>query len=619
MNSAHKIGLIFAVILFTTLALYPVVGNDFVNWDDQEYVEKNVLVTQFEEHGVVEIFSTLSVMGAYTPLTIWSFALNHQAGGMDPTGYHLVNLLLHLLNVGWVFLLVLRITGKPWAAAFAALFWGIHPVNVESVAWVSARKDVLYAVFFLPGLWVWLDYIQSRKFKWCALSFVFFALAILAKPMAVTFPIMLLLLDYVQERRITIKRLLEKTPFFLVSGIMGIVNIIAQDSVGALADPGATGWGEKLMNSSWALFEYFEKILVPINLAAFHPFHFQTGGEIPAYFYLTLPVLAAIIAVVILFRKKRIVVFAFAFFVISLLPILQLLGFGSAITAERFAYVALVAPAILLGLSFNYLLERRRKNDWAIVGMFVMLAGLGGFGWITHRQTYVWENGMTLWTQVQNSHPDDGKGYANRGNYFSIVGDLDAAIAEYSLCLARWPEFAEAYNCRGGLFFSKGSYGDARDDFAEAYRLIPDDPSYRSNLGLALIHTGEYHQAEFHLAALSKEVPEDQDIWWNYAAALRSLEKHAEAVEAYHTALKLGEPKAPMYYDCASSLETLGRYDEAIEYFTLNLALEPQNKEGWIALVRCFEIQGDTTSASEAAAKAEALGFKDVRKSAGLE
>lgn len=567
--------LLLILIAWTAMWLvYRVVPtHDFVNWDDQEYVEHNPLVTQYGEHGAWPIFAELSVVGAYTPLSIWSLARDYQANELDAAQFHRTNLWLHGWNMLWVFVLVLSLTGRAWVAFAVALMWGLHPVNVESVAWVTARKDVLYAAFFLPALWGWWQFLQRREKRWYAFTLLAFVLSLLAKPMAVTLPMLLILLDYLHGQKIGFSAAWQKAPFFLLSLVMGVVNLFAQDAAGALHAADRTPLTEKLVVPAWGLLTYAYKSFWPMPLAGYHPYPNGYGEPMPSYFAWGFLFIAGLAVLLWICRKNRWVVFGIGFFVVSLLPILQVVGFGGAITAERFAYVALVAPMLLVALAWD------RLREWGIgwwgLGCVVWVLVIGMEGWLTYRQAGTWRDGKALWTQVIKTYPLDYRAYTNRADWESRHGDQAATIGDYSVALAINPDYQEGWNNRGSAKFELGLHAEALEDFLKALELEPDNGMYLTNVGLAYMNLEEYDSAWTYFNSALEKGYSRFDCLFNLGVVYHNKGYYPEALETYAKAEAIDKENWMLLKNMAISFWAQENLVDAYCYFEKADSLHP--------------------------------------------
>jgi hypothetical protein len=264
-----------------------------VNWDDDKYIQNNPLITSID---LKVLFSTY-VMGNYHPLTMLGYAIEYQFFGLNASGYHVINLLLHLANVVLVFYTVFYLSNKTIVALIACLFFGIHPVHVESVAWVSELKDLLYGFFFLASYIFYLKFVKDENKKFYFFSLLFFLCSLLSKGMAVSLPVVLLLTDYFKGRKITRQTVIEKLPFFLLAFIFGIVAVYAQKSLGA-TESTVFPLPQRIIFAGYSFITYLIKLLIPLNLSSYYPYPIKVGDTIPAQYYFYL---VAILGLVIYF------------------------------------------------------------------------------------------------------------------------------------------------------------------------------------------------------------------------------------------------------------------------------------------------------------------------------
>ena len=268
------------IIIVTYFVFSPSLQNDFTNWDDPTYVTDNPLVVN-NAVPVKEIFKT-PVSLNYHPVTILSLAWNYQNGKLNPKGYHEENVIFHLLNTLLVFLFIFLLTRRNLLmAAIVALFFGIHPMHVESVSWVSERKDVLYVFFFLAGLITYLRFLDTKRILWYILTLLLFVLSCLSKGMAVVFPVIMLLIDYLRNDKLQLKIIFNKIPFFVLSLVFGVISFRIQ-SGGAIADMQVFTIFQRMMFASYGAIMYVVKFFAPVNLSAFYPYPtLDRNGNIP--------------------------------------------------------------------------------------------------------------------------------------------------------------------------------------------------------------------------------------------------------------------------------------------------------------------------------------------------
>ena len=340
LRDMRSLRIIFPAVLIlaiTFMAFTPCLKNGFVNeWDDDLYVRGNADIQHLSVQTTARVFSSFYA-ATYLPVTMLSYMLDHQLGGLDPFGYHLTNLIFHLLNCLLVFWLVGMLSRNILVSFITALLFGVHPLHVESVAWISERKDVLYAAFFLLSMISYCYYLKTRKrgrSYWLAV--VFFALSLLSKAMAITMPLLLLLTDYLSGRPRERGVATDKIPFFSLALCVGLVGFFGQ--VPAMRTGHVLSFFEKCLCPSYACLFYLGKILWPTKLSCYYPF---TGiKDLPVYLFSLGGWLALLVLTLRSATRTRKVVFGVFFFLITLLPVLQFVQMGLAIVADRYVYLA---------------------------------------------------------------------------------------------------------------------------------------------------------------------------------------------------------------------------------------------------------------------------------------
>lgn len=350
---------LFLIILITFIAFLPVLQNGFVNFDDDRYILNNPMLASIN---LSDIFSSY-IVGNYHPLTMLIYAIEYQFFGLNAGGYHAVSLLLHLLIVILVFYVVLSLSNRKEVALVASLLFGIHPLHVESVAWASELKDLLYTFFFLASWLCYLRYLKEPKRKFYFYCLFLFLLSLLSKGMAVSLPVVLLLTDYFKGRKLNAKAWLEKAPFFALSIIFGIVAIIAQKSGGAIQDLEVYPLVQRIAFACYGFITYLLKFVVPYELCTYYPYPLKSVAGIPGWYYIYPIVLLALIAFVfysLRFSKKFF--FGIGFFTITVFLVLQLLPVGNTIMADRYSYIPSIGIFYLAGEGFYRLWQKKKSG-----------------------------------------------------------------------------------------------------------------------------------------------------------------------------------------------------------------------------------------------------------------
>ena len=566
-----------AILLLTFVVYIPSLDNDLTNWDDAAYVTKNPLLANPDFNSILK----LDLNGNYHPLTIWSLVLDYRLSGLNPRSYHWLNLLLHLANTALVFLLLRRLTGgRFWTSVAGSLFFGIHPMHVESVAWVSERKDVLYAFFFLIGLIVYLKYLERRRWAWLAAALAAFVLSLASKPAAVVFPLVLLLLDWYRRRKFTPFVFLEKAPFFALSLAMGLLTLGAQKATGAMA----SNWDpfHKLVFASFGAVMYLVKLFLPIGLSAIYPYpNFEGQGPGPEYYAAFAAALLLLPLAVIACRRSRVVAFGLGFFLVNIFLVLQFTTVGQAVMADRYTYLPYIGLFFALAWWLDDPPAARPGPSWLrplIGAVLLLLLPLSLVQ--TWRRCDVWQNSETLWSDMIRQYPHRIYfAYTFRGaHYRDVAKDLDRALADFNEAIALNPNVELAWNEKGMLLASLGQPDSALVCFDNAVRLKPGFAAARSNRGVIRLNRGEAAAAVADFSAAIDADPLLVDARTNRALAFVRMGDHERALADLRAALALepGHPNNHVYWNAAGiELAALKRYREALEAFDTAIRLAP--------------------------------------------
>ncbi|MFA7402494.1 MAG: hypothetical protein WC007_00765 [Pelobacteraceae bacterium] len=475
----------------------------FVNYDDPDYVLNNPLIRTLDWNMVVQAFREPHA-GWWMPLTWISFAVDYRFWGLNPAGYHLTNIVLHALNTGLVVLIADRIllgqgAGGGGQAArlyyatllLAGLLWGIHPLRVESVAWVVERKDVLNGLFTFSSALCYLQYVRVRETGKSSssvyiLSLVLFACSLLAKSISVVLPLMLLVLDYYPLRRLRnasfASLVAEKVPFFGFSALMTIITIslTGKNSFVVLISDEMFPWYERLLVSGNAILQYLRYVLWPAGITPYH----IIPDPVPLVPYAVATVLVAAIFVLLLWYMRSTVWGAatWLLFIIPLLPVLSFLQNGDQGYAARFTYLPSVAPSIMAALLISFLYSRVERIQRQVVLVSLVLL-LSGYAVMSYRLIAAWDNGGTMWTRVIDYAPSSAA-YWRRAMYHFSSGNYQSAVTDYTaaieLVTPGWRPFLHNYYAhRAEALMAAGNYDAAVADLTTAIAAYPH-PAYLS-------------------------------------------------------------------------------------------------------------------------------------------
>jgi tetratricopeptide (TPR) repeat protein len=564
-----------AALLLTYLVYMPSLGNGFTNWDDNYYVTENPVVA----HPTVHDLLTKPLGGNYHPLTMASFALNYAISGVRPFGYHWLNLLFHVANMTLVFFFVWRLSrGRLWTSVVTSLFFGIHPMHVESVAWIAERKDVLYAFFYLAALIAYVRYVRKKSVVWLVATFALFVLSVASKPAAVVLPLTLLAIDAFERRPLRNGRLwIEKIPFFLVSAAMGLLTVTAQQAAGAVAAPQQWALPQKVLFASYGIVMYVVKLFLPFGLSAIYPYPTQEGAPLGAKFPIAFGVLAvAVPALMYLFRRNRVVLFGMAFFFINIVLVLQLFSVGQAVMADRYTYL----PYVGLFFALSWWLDERPGPRIQGVplraALAVVFSALAVVSLVqTWQRCQVWRDSGTLWNDAIAKYPRQVvDAYNNRGYWYLERGDYAVALADFDLAISLNAKVPRVWVNRGSVFAEQGKNDSAYVCFERAIALKPDYPEALSNRGGIRARRGDLAGAVEDFSRAIALQPTLRDAYNNRAHVYFDMGAFDKAIADRRNFIAL-DPKNPTNYiqmgSIALALQRLGRtrdaiaaYDEAI-------------------------------------------------------
>ena len=516
--------LALALIAATAAVYAPARHFAFVSFDDPEYVAANPTVAAgLTWSGVRWAFTSTSLF-YWHPLTWLSHMLDVELYGVNAGAHHVTNVLIHIASTVVLLGALNRMTGAPARSAFVAGLFALHPLHVESVAWVAERKDVLSGLFWMLTLWVYADYVRRPGALRQFLVALFFAAALMSKPMAVTLPLVLLLLDYWPLGRVApgaltrpsswLPLVREKLPLFIVLVPVGIITIIGQSGAGAVVGFAQLPIHHRIANAFVSYVAYLGDMVWPAVLAAFYPFIAPSDA---AALLAALAVVGATVAAALCARRLPYVTVGWFWYVITLAPVIGLVQAGGQARADRFTYIPLIGVFIALTWAVSELAPDRRAVKAALSAAAVALLALAGFA--SSRQVVYWKDSLALWGRALAVTREN---YRAENHYGAALADekkTDEAIEHYSRAIAVWPEYAEAHNNLGTALAEKGKTDDAMREFAAAARIKPNDPTFHYNLGAMLNTRGDRAGAVREMRAAERLSPGNPDI----ARALETL------------------------------------------------------------------------------------------------
>lgn len=549
----------FGIAIFTGIVFIPMLSNSFTNWDDQFYITSNPM---FQGKIYWDEVFTHPLMANFHPLTMMTLAMNYQVSELSPFSYYLVNWLVHMANTAMVFYLAYRLSkNNHWVGGITALLFGIHPMHVESVAWASERKDVLYTFFFLWALLVYWKYIQQSDLKKYFVVILLYVLSLLSKPAAVVFPLVMLLMDAFAGRSWKESKVwMEKIPFFILSVIFGLLAIKFQHGAKAIEMAGGYPLWQKVVFSIYGFGEYVKRFFWPYSMSNIHPF--PEKGVIPGSFYIGFIFCVITLVAAWWFRKKNFVWFGIGFFAANIVLVLQLLSFGHAIIAERYTYVPYIGIAFTLSMAWaNSQLSEGVKKGLLVL----MLIVCGAFSVAAFQQTKVWKSSETLWSNAIESYPRSALARANRGQNLAKNGKYDEALADFEIALQVEPNDSFALINRASIYLNQQNYPAA---YADAESLIQHAPWIPRGYYFRGVAGFQLKQPEQALADLTHAVELDpkMDDAWSYKGVVNYnyRQDYQAAFDDFSRAIELN-PKVGSYYkNRARCYVKFGKKSEAL-------------------------------------------------------
>lgn len=594
-----------AVLLTTYVSFSPALKNGFINWDDNAYVFENRHLDKRMGEAIPYFFGPHYFIGNYVPVTMTVFALEYKAAKLDAKFYHKVNVFLHLINIMLVFWFMYLLSGKKLAvAAFVALIFGIHPMHVESVAWVSELKDLLYGLCFLAALIVYLNYIDFKTqnsgksinpfLRSHLVVFLFFVLSVLSKPAAIVLPVVLLLIDFYRERKFDKWTWIEKIPYFIVSVIFGIIAIKAQRADNLLHNDYALT--DKLFFASHSMLVYIYKFFLPVNLAMFYPYPKPEAGLPLLYYLAPMGVFVIFYLVYRTLKQTRLVVFGFLFFVVNILLVLQFVSIGDAVLAERYTYISYLGLLFAVGFTLNNVYEGSATKFKALKPYVLPAAVIAAlvFSVQTYARCKVWKNDETIARDLMSKFPDDRLVQNNMGFILYEQHKYSEAIELYKKAIAQKPDYTRASINIVNAYFELNAYDIALEEVNNALKFEPHNSSLLNQRGFIFYSKHSYHEAIKCYDASLKESPENTYTYIYLSQCYFELKNYEESLQVLDKGLTYSPQSHYLLNNKGYTLLVMHRYSQAAEYFKMALAAQPDYRTAAVNLQNCNKALQDS-------------------------
>jgi tetratricopeptide (TPR) repeat protein len=657
-------------LVITILVFLPSLRNGFVNWDDDRYLTNNTAVQHISPANIGKIFSSFLVDDyTYEPLTVLSYSPEYHFFKLNPGVYHATNLVLYLFNCLLVFWLIYILSRSMAVAVMTALLFGIHPLHVESVAWIAGRKDILCGLFFLSAMIAYVYHLrQTRLSKPYYFSLIFFVLSLLAKAMAITLPFVLFLLDYFVDRKDKKISFANKIPFFMLSLIFGGIAVFARfssmNSGAAIHHLHSLSYLDKFLNANFIISFYLIKLLIPIKLSSFYPYQLSLIKPWPIIFMIA-PIFSMISGLTIFIFKKtsKKTVFSALFFLIMILPVLQFVQTGLAMVADRYMYLPSLGIfyGISEGIFWFYTRSKRYESKSMLIFFSILLISIGcALGALTWKRCGVWKDSSTLWGDVLNNDPNSAvaynglgeffvekgkqteavalfskaieidpdffEAYNHRGNVYVRRGSLDQALLDFSKALEIKPNYADAYNNKGDVYARRGNLDQALLDYSKAIGIKPECVEAYSNRGNAYVSRGNFDQAILDFNKAIEINPDYAEVYNNRGIVYARRGSLDRAILDYNKAIEIKFDYAEAYNNRGNAYSRRGNLDRAILDYNRAIEINPIYARAYYNRVAVYYMENKYDKSWEDVHRAEALGItfppdflKELRKVSGRE
>jgi len=578
--------LLICLFLITAILIsyWPLMYNDFVEFDDQEYITEN--------SNVQKDFSIKSIKWAFTtfhaanwhPVTWLSHMADYRLYGLNAKGHHITSLLLHILNTLLLFQILAKLTNSICKSALVAALFALHPLHVESVAWIAERKDVLSTFFGMLSIAAYIRYVNNLRMPYYFLTFLLLCIGLMAKPMLVTLPFILLLMDFWPLRRFIKtpfpyakkqsfnKLVYEKIPLFIPVIISCVLTFIAQHKAGAVKSLDIYPFYIRLANALFAYVKYIYKAIWPDNLAFFYPhaYNYIAMWEIiGVIIVISLAVLISIHAA----DKHPYFLFGLFFYLITLIPVIGIIQVGSQSMADRYTYIPLTGIFIIIAWAASDFFAKFKYQNivFTIFSCILIISCIGA----TNIQVRHWQNSLSLFKHALNVTSNNWKAHHGYGLALYNKNKVEEAIFHYKETIKINPYYARVYNSLGSAVFKKGNIEESIFHYKKALSLNPNSASIYNNLGTVLIKKGNINKAYNCFLKALEINPEKEQIHHNLANAFYVHRKYKKAIFHYKQAIKINPQYTTAHYNLGILFAKQKNIKKAAHHFLKTIKLKP--------------------------------------------
>ena len=628
-NSRLNIIIPIVIAVVTFICFHRALQNQFLNWDDGIYVTNDPYITKMTGTNIKKLLFENVTQNYYHPLTMLTLAANYHFSQLKPEAYYVTNIVIHIINAILVFFLATllfetmvekirhpRIRGIPWLAGLCALWFAIHPMHVESVAWLSERKDVMYGFFYFLGLIMYVKYFrEGEKRKWMIYVALCYIASLLSKPMAVSFPLSLFAIDILLRRENIRKLIIEKWPFFVLSLAGGALAFLTTANTGQIAFLHGYTIIQKFCIACYGFMMYTSKAFVPVNLCSFYPYpNLFTDYTLPSVFYFA-PLAAAAIASIPIYLTYRfarnyfnVVLFGMGFYFANLVFVLQFVSAGMTVMMERYTYIAYFGLFFLLAWCIYRLWEKLPAFRMLL---YVLVGGVTAFwGYLCMERTKVWHDSGTLWSDVVAKYPDQiEKAYENLADFYAENGEYDKAYPSYVELVKMKSTAPSIYRNLGNIYAMRKEYDQSLAMYNQSLKL--DSLNYDTYLDLGVTYSimGKLDLALVNYNKAYRIDTASEKLLQNRAYTYFSGGQYALAITDYNHLIRMN-PTPEYYFYRGQAEHNKGDYGAAIADYLHSLAMKPGNPDCMYDLSMAYKSIKDYSNALNYAEKAGQAGFK---------
>lgn len=596
------------LMLLTVLVYSQALSHSWVAWDDDWFVQENPVVKDLSIPQIAKAFTSY-YKGQYSPLTGIIMGLEYQASKGSPSLLHLFSIIFHLINAFLVYKLSLFVMKQHWPALLISAIFLLHPLQAESIGWISAQKVLIYASFFLLSLYAYTRYLQSNyQIRYLIYTFLFFILSFLAKEQAFMLSVSLIAFDYLHNRKLLSARVIyEKIPFLAVSFIMGLITL-ASVKTGEfyLADKEKPDFLIQVVYSAYSYFLYIYQSILPYGLSAFYPYPNEVDkSDFPGYFYLGILLLAGLVYLVIRnFNKKPVLIFGILFFSINILPVLQVMPLRDFMIADRYVYLPIIGLSMALLSLFTFQKNVKKKPTLLYVTLGISLI----YGVLSYQRNSVWKDSIYLFSDVVEKYPESSIGLNNKGLALQAAGREEEAVADFKQAIQSNPNSLFAYNNISIALVKLNRNDEALDYLNKAISLRKEFAQAYYNRGDLYSKTGQYELAYQDYSSYLNLRPDDGKAYISRGIASFRLKKTEAALKDLNEAVRIF-PSESSYLNRGVIYLNTKQYQQAIEDFTTTLKYRPQFNYAYFNRGICQVLSGNQAAGCKDLEAARQLGF----------